>query len=66
MRLLNLNPNELVLAQRSGRSHLTVIRTHIFESPPFQCCGNNKIQARQRQLVFRLVARSNSPDCSRS
>ncbi len=29
MRLLNLNPNGL-LVQRSGRSHLTVIRTHIF------------------------------------
>jgi len=30
VRQLNRNPNELVLVQRSGRSHLTVIRTHIF------------------------------------
>ena len=29
VRLLNQNPNGL-LVQRSGRSHLTVIRTHIF------------------------------------
>ena len=30
MRRLNLNPNELMIkVQRSGRSHLTVIKTHI-------------------------------------
>jgi hypothetical protein len=35
VRLLNLNPNKLVLVQRSGRSHLTVIRTHIFRITSF-------------------------------
>jgi hypothetical protein len=35
VRLLNLNPNELVPVQRSGRSHLTVIRTHIFRITSF-------------------------------
>ena len=34
VRLLNQNPNGL-LVQRSGRSHLTVIRTHIFRITSF-------------------------------
>ena len=35
VRLLNPNPNKLVLVQRSGRNHLTVIRTHIFRITSF-------------------------------
>ena len=35
VRLLNPNPNKLVLVQRSGRSHLTVIRIHIFRITSF-------------------------------
>ena len=53
VRQLNRNPNELVLVQRSGRSHLTVIRTHIFLNHLLSSVGlDNKIGGHSRQPIF--------------
>jgi hypothetical protein len=52
VRLLNQNPNEY-LVQRSGRSHLTVIRTHIFLNHLLSSvASDHKVQEGDRQPLF--------------
>jgi hypothetical protein len=53
VRRLNRNPNKIRLpVQRSGRSHLTVIKTHIFDHLLSSVKRDNKIDTWQRQSIF--------------
>jgi hypothetical protein len=52
VRLLNQDPNGL-LVQRSGRSHLTVIRTHIFLNHLLSSVyADDRLLADDRQPLF--------------
>jgi hypothetical protein len=52
MRRLNLNPNYSKQVQRSGRSHLTVIKTHILNHLLSSVEWDNKIQAEGASIKF--------------
>ena len=52
MRLPNQNPNELAGSEVRPQPPHCDKNSYILESPPFQCCGDNKTQEVDRQPVF--------------
>ena len=54
--LLN-HPNELAGSEVRPQPPHCDKNSYIFESPPFQCCSNHKIQWSERQPLFLFVIR---------
>ena len=52
MRLPNQNPNELAGSEVRPQPPHCDKNSYILESPPFQCCVDNKIRIKDRQPVI--------------
>jgi hypothetical protein len=62
VRLPNQNPNELAGSEVRPQPPHCDKNSYTFESPPFQCCADNKTPACERQPLFhRLTSNINLP-----
>ena len=55
MRLPNQNPNELAGSEVRPQPPHCDKNSYTFESPPFQCCGDNKATESERQPIILSV-----------